>query len=467
MRANTVSVIGLGRLGICLTAILAGKNYSVTGVDCDSSIVDRINAGQAPFDEAGLQELISANRARIRATGDLAQAVAASEITVILVGTPPGPDGVMSSSHVEEAAGSIGRALRDIDRYHLVILASTVLPGTTQNKIIPAIENSSGKRCGKDFGFCYLPEFVAVGSIIRDMTEPSMVVVGECHPETWPIVQGFYERILRKTPKTPPFFRMNLINAELTKIALNTYVSAKISQANILAELCERLEGADVDVVTRAMGSDPRIGAKGFIGGLGFGGPCFPKDIRTFTSVLSGEGISPAIFDAIEEQNNSILRRVAGYVDELIAGRGDAVVGIFGLSFKPGVVALAHSPGVELAALLAQQTRDVIVHDPLALDAARHLLGARVRYAKSAEECLEASHIAVFTTPEPCYRALSVDCFENHPGPLAVIDCWRMFRFLKDSKSIRYTALGLGPRECAQPDGAGSALARMEEGGSY
>ncbi|HWB61082.1 MAG TPA: UDP binding domain-containing protein, partial [Chthoniobacteraceae bacterium] len=233
------------------------------------------------------------------------------------------------------------------------------------------------------------------------------------------------------------------------KIAINTFVCAKISQANILAGLCERIPGADVDIVTQAVGSDSRVGRKAFTGGLGYGGPCYPKDVRSFAALLEGMGLPASFFEAVHAGNESAGAHLADCVlqlaDELHAG----AVGLFGVAFKPGSSSVANSSGVALAKRLLGQSRRVILHDPLALDAAREIFGGRLRYVRDVRECFDACGVAVFVNADPCYRALTRDWFESHPGPLAVVDCWRMYRFLENAKSIRYRPIGLyqAPRE--------------------
>ncbi len=325
------------------------------------------------------------------------------------------------------------------------MLRSTVLPGTTDREIVPAIEEASGLRCGVDFEFCYVPEFVAAGSVVRDMLNPGLVVAGAQDDETWPRVEEFYKRCI---VNTPPFHRMSVVNAELAKIALNVYcVAAKINFANVLGELCERLPGADADVVTRAVGSDPRIGTKVFTAGTAYGGPCFVKDVKSYAAVLARHGVSPSIFEAIDMHNESGIPRLAESIIALLEERGDGggTVGIFGVAFKPGVASVADSAGMQLAVALAERSVKVILHDPLALEEARGVMDGRenVRYAGSIGEGLRAADVAVFATADPVYRGLRAEDFEE-TGPLAVIDCWRMLPFLRDVKGIRYLPSGIG-----------------------
>jgi UDPglucose 6-dehydrogenase len=175
----------------------------------------------------------------------------------------------------------IGKALARKNSYHLVVLSSTVMPGATE-KIRQMLEQTSGKRCGEEFGFCYNPEFIALGSVIRDMLNPDMLLIGESDERAGQILAGIYGNVCKSKPVVA---RMNFVNAELTKLSVNTYVTTKISYANMLAEICEKLPGADADVVTSALGLDSRIGRKYLKGALGYGGPCFPRDNVAFAAL--------------------------------------------------------------------------------------------------------------------------------------------------------------------------------------
>ncbi|MGC9025815.1 MAG: hypothetical protein ACP5NB_13475 [Chloroflexia bacterium] len=201
-----ISVIGLGKLGAPLAAVLAYKGHEVIGVDVDERPIRLINEGKAPVYEPGLEPLIQASRERLSATGDYDLAVSTTEATFIIVPTPSDENGSFSLRYVLAAAGNIGRALRHKEGFHLVVLTSTVMPGATGGEVLPALEASSGRRCGRDFGLCYNPEFIALGSVIHDMLNPDFILIGESDPRSGDILSGIYHNLCENAP---PIARMN------------------------------------------------------------------------------------------------------------------------------------------------------------------------------------------------------------------------------------------------------------------
>ena len=214
-------------------------------------------------------------RGRLTAVTDIEAAVAQTDITFIVVSTPSDPAGGFSLRYVDPVCQAIGRALAKKTDYHLVCLTSTVMPGTTGGPVREMLEKASGKRVGADFGLCYSPEFIALGSVIRDFLNPDMLLIGESDDRAGETLQALYAQVCENKPTVA---RMSFVNAEITKLAVNTYVTTKISYANMLARICERLSGANVDVITSALGLDTRIGPKYLKGAVSYGGPCFPRD---------------------------------------------------------------------------------------------------------------------------------------------------------------------------------------------
>jgi UDPglucose 6-dehydrogenase len=269
-----ISVVGLGKLGAPLAAVLADRGHHVIGVDSSPDTVKAINEGRAPVQEPGLDTLVAARRSRLTATTDGAAAAASTEATVIIVPTPSLASGLFSTEYVLDAIGKVGQGLRRTTAYHLVVVTSTVAPGTMDTEIAPALERASGRRLGDSLGLCYNPEFIALGSVIRDMQNPDFVLIGESDRRAGDTLEQIQRSVVGDST---PVRRMNLVNAEVAKIAVNTYVTTKISYANMLSELCEQLPGGDVSVVTDAIGLDRRIGARFFKAALGYGGPCFSR----------------------------------------------------------------------------------------------------------------------------------------------------------------------------------------------
>lgn len=309
-----LSIVGLGKLGAPLLAVMAHKGHSVVGVDVNPDSVKAVDEGKAPVREPGLQALMDAHRERISATMSYEDAVLSTDATFMIVPTPSDPDGRFSLRYVMEAVEHIGKALRKKEGWHLVVLSSTVMPGSVGGTLLPALERLSGKRCGVDFGLCYNPEFIALGSVIRDMLYPDMILIGESDPRSGAILEELYKGVCQSNPRIN---RMNFVNAELTKLSVNTFVTTKISYANMLAQVCETLPGADSEVVCAAIGCDARIGSKYLKSALGYGGPCFPRDNVAFSALARGNGAPALLAEATDETN----RRQAPRLGEMILAR--------------------------------------------------------------------------------------------------------------------------------------------------
>ena len=236
------------------------------------------------------------------------------------------------------------------------------MPGSCETELVPALERASGRRVGDSLGLCYSPEFIALGNVIRDMLEPDMVLIGESDGRAGDMLERLYAGVCENDP---PFRRMSLVNAELTKIAVNTYVTMKISFANTLADLCERLPGADVDAVTDALGLDTRIGGKYLRGAIAFGGPCFPRDNKAFAELARELGTEAPLAEATDSVNEAQTQRLVRIVRSHVED-GESV-GILGLAYKPDTGVVEESPGVALAAGLAEAGgHEINVYDPAA-----------------------------------------------------------------------------------------------------
>jgi UDPglucose 6-dehydrogenase len=437
-----VTVIGLGKLGSPLAAVLASKGLNVIGVDVNPDFVRLLASGRAPVEEPGLQALIDGSKARLSATDDVEAAVLNSEVSFVIVPTPSDSLGGFSNKYVLSAVMAIGQALRKKPDYHVVNITSTVMPGSTGGEIRQALEAASGREVGKSVGLCYNPEFIALGSVVRDMLFPDMLLIGESDARAGDVLEGIYRRTCENKP---PVKRMNWINAELTKIAVNTFVTTKISYANMLADMCERMTGADVDVVTSALGMDTRIGKKYLKGALGYGGPCFPRDNVAFGHLARTLGARADLAEATDRLNRYQIDRLAAAASKLLDGRSK--VGILGLSYKPETAVIEESQGVALAAKLSEQRREVYVHDPMALAGAMAMLQDKVVPMSSAEECVKAVDVLVITTPWPQFGEIAPSAFARSRGRLQILDCWRILARdrLASVADIHY--LGVGDAE--------------------
>lgn len=436
MDAYALSIVGIGKLGAPIAAAYASRGFRVIGMDLDPKSVEALRDGRAPVEEPGLAELLAVHRDRISATNDYVEAVLRSKVTFVVVPTPSEPDGSFSMRYVRAACAGIAEGLRRKTDYHLVVVTSTVLPGDMEAQIRPVLEAESGKRCGADFGLCYNPEFIALGTVIRDLLNPDFILIGEADARSGKELETFYRELLGSDV---PIRRMSFPNAELAKISLNAFVTTKISYANMLAEICERVPGCDVDTVASAIGLDSRIGAKYLRGGLGYGGPCFPRDNLAFGSVARRSGVAPTLPEATDIVNRHQIERLASRVRSLAAA--GAAVGILGLTYKPDTTIVEESQGLQLAAGLAGAGLPVVVYDPAGMANARTVLGTSVDYASSAEECIGRVSVVVIATPWEEFKRLQPARFAHNPR-LVVLDCWRLLSFEAMTPVADYLSLG-------------------------
>ena len=425
-----LSVIGLGKLGSPMAAVFAAKGHEVVGLDLNPAFVEAIAAGRAPVEEPQLQEMIDLCRERLTATSDVAEAVLATDITFIIVPTPSGSNGFFTNRYVVEAVNAIGKALREKDSYHVVVVTSTVMPGSTGGCIAEALEASSGRRIGIDVGLCYNPEFIALGSVVRDMLYPDFILIGESDARAGELLEQVYSTACANPPA---FRRMNWVNAEITKISVNTFVTTKISYANMLADLCDRLPDASAAVVSEAVGSDSRIGRKYLSGATGYGGPCFPRDNVAFTALAESVGARADIARATDEINRYQVERLIDLIENHV--NPGAKIAVLGMSYKPQTHVVEESQGVALARALTGRGYEVAIHDPLAVDAARAVLGRTVHAALDPTAAIEFADLAIVMTAWSDYAELPADVFTRNGKSVPVIDCWGVLKADKFPKA--------------------------------
>jgi UDPglucose 6-dehydrogenase len=434
-----VSVIGLGRLGYPLATCYAAKGFEVIGVDLNPKTVETINQGMSPVEEPGVQDLLENKTYSFEAIQDAKAAVLRSDVSVIIVPTPSGVEGTFSTEFVLDACDSIGAGIAEKGSYHLVVLASTVMPGSTEGEIRRRLESVSTRTCGVNFGLCYAPSFVALGSVVRDFLNPDYVLIGESDVKSGDLLEDLYKNVCQNDP---PVVRMNFVNAELTKLATNTFVSTKITFGNMLAQFCEALPGANVDIVTDALGQDSRIGSKYLKGGLGYGGPCLVRDSVALVGLAKQSGSRAWLAEVTDQAN----RKEVGRLVDLIKKKskpGD-VIGILGLSYKPGTNVVDSSQGLLLAAALANDGISVVAFDPAAMEDARKILGDSIGFAESARCCIRRSNVIVLTTAWREFECLEPGFF-GPPGVRKLIDCWRLLEGSEVADSTEYIPLGIGP----------------------
>jgi UDPglucose 6-dehydrogenase len=416
-----VAVIGLGKLGSPMAAAIAARGLPVIGVDLDSAKVEKLNRGEPPVLETMLAETIRRGKANLRATTNIAEAVNASRLVFLIVPTPSDAEGRFSLKHVLPACEEIGRALREMKTPPVIVITSTVLPGSTGGPIRETLERTSGKQAGSDFGLCYSPEFIALGSVIHDFLNPDFILVGESDPQSGKALNEFYQTVCENHPHIA---RMNFTNAELSKLAVNTFVTTKIAYANMLARICQNLPGGDVDVVTAAIGHDTRIGAKYLKGGMGYGGPCFPRDNKALGRLARDLGVQAGLAEMTDAENRAEVARLAEFVRR--HAPAGTRIGVLGLSYKPDTEVIEESQSLQLVRALVEGGSEVLVYDPMGMDSARVILGEQPLYCGSAEDCVRQAGLVIFATPWREFIQIPAEAWKSSAGKKILIDAWRM-----------------------------------------
>jgi UDPglucose 6-dehydrogenase len=440
---KTLSVIGMGKLGLPLAAYYAHKGYKVIGVDVSPNIIRAVNEGKPPIYEPGLEELMRSSQGRLSATDDYKSAVDNSEITFIIVPTPSEEHGGFSTKYVEIAARNTAEVLKSKNAFHVVAITSTVLPGATEMVIKPLLEAVSGKKCGVDFGLCYNPEFIALGSVIRDLASPDAVLIGESDPRSGELLVGVYKTVC---DNDPPIVRTTFYNAEVAKLALNVFITTKISLANAFAEICEQLPGGDVDTVTKFLGLDSRVGPKYLKGGLGYGGPCFPRDNLAFITLARQLNIQAQLQEATHQVNRHQNERIARLIQQKLGDLKGKTIALLGMTYKPNTDVVEESASLETAKRLLEEGASLRIYDPAGKDAARQALGDKnVVYANSARDCLKGAELCILATPWEEFKSLTAEDFINYMQKPLLLDCWRFFDRQTFAGKVDYFALGLSP----------------------
>lgn len=441
---GSVSVVGLGYVGLTVAACLASRGFRVIGVDVDPERVEAVNRGRSPVHEPGLDRLLrsSLRRGTLRATTDYGE-LAGTDVTFITVGTPSLQDGGIDLRYVIEASNSIGRAIGSKDGRHLVVVKSTVLPGTTEGVVAPALAGSSGKALGGDLLVAVNPEFLREGSAVRDMLRPDRIVVGDVGDGSASIVVELYREFYRS--RMPRVLKTSAVNAEMIKYASNAFLAAKVSLINEIARICEGLPGADVAVVAEGVGLDARIGPQFLRAGIGFGGSCFPKDLRALIARARELGIEPFMLRAVLEVNERQPLRAVEMAEEVIGDLRGKRAAVLGLAFKPNTDDVRESPAIRLVEELLRRGAEVRAYDPAAGRNAARVLQGRAEIVGSVDECLRGADVCFVATEWDEFRSLTPERFRSLMRNAVVIDGRRVFDPAVFSRELTYRAIGLGP----------------------
>lgn len=386
-----ISVVGAGYVGLVTGTCLSEAGHEVVLVDVDHRKVSRINRRESPIYEEGLDAILQEKvGAGLTATSKLYTAVSETDATFICVGTPSSEDGSVDLSYVEKSSNDIGKILKDKKDFHVVIVKSTVVPGTTEDIVLPILERESGKTRGADFGVAMNPEFLREGRAVEDFRHPDRIVIGCMDEKTRKLVTDIYSThtcpVMHTCPRT----------AEMIKYASNSFLAAKLSFINEVGNICKKM-GVNVYEVAEGMGFDERISPSFLNAGPGFGGSCFPKDVLALISMARRVGEEPLMLENLLEVNEKQPQKVVELVKSRMEIEGKTI-GVLGLAFKAGTDDVRSSPAISVVKHLISEGAQVTAYDPKAIQNAKRALGPAIKYAKTAQEVLSSCDATVILT---------------------------------------------------------------------
>ncbi len=445
MKKLQISVIGVGYVGLCTAVGLASKGFKVLACDIDADKISKINQGIPPFFEPGLQEKLTESIKKGNLKGLVNQtdkAIEESDLTYVAVGTPSRPDGSIDLQYIQAAAENIGKALKNKKNYHVIIIKSTVIPGTTQNIVLPALERESGKKCGKDFGLCMNPEFLRQGSAFQDTVNADRVVVGSFDEKSGDTLEALYRDFYSE--RLPPIIRTTLATAELIKYASNAMLATKISFINTISNMCEKIPGADVKVVAKAMGLDKRIGPLFLDAGLGYGGSCFPKDVKALIACSKTFGYTPELLDSVEAVNKKQPLKAVEFVKQQLGVVKGKKVAVLGLAFKPDTDDMREARVIPIVNALLKEGASIVAYDPVAIPVAKGIFKEKICYAPSALECLKGADAAILVTEWEEFKKPTPADFKKQMKNPVLVDGRRIYDPESFGAALKFVAIGLG-----------------------
>lgn len=395
-----IVVIGTGYVGLVTGTCFADVGIDVVCIDVDTKKIDNLKKGIMPIYEPGLEEMVIRNheKGRLHFSTSLKENLADADVAFIAVGTPPGEDGSADLKYVLAVAREIGASIND----YIVVVTKSTVPVGTASKVRAAVQEELTKRgMSLEFDVASNPEFLKEGAAIEDFKKPDRIVVGVESRKAEEVMRRLYKPFLLNGH---PIIFMDVPSAEMTKYAANAMLATKISFMNDIANLCE-IMGADVNLVRRGIGSDPRIGSRFIYPGIGYGGSCFPKDVKALIKTAQDNGYHMRILNAVEDVNNDqksvLFSKIVKHFNGELKGKTFAV---WGLSFKPNTDDMREAPSLVIIEKLLAAGANVKAYDPVAMHEAKKDLGEQIEYAKDSDEALIDADALLIITEWPEFR---------------------------------------------------------------
>lgn len=405
-----ISVVGNGYVGLTTAVGLACTGHRVLCIDRDITKVDLINQGESPIYEEGLRDIL---RDFVKQDGNLRasldhQEILDTDITIICVGTSCNSDGNIDLSCIETSVRDTASVLATKDNYHVVIIKSTVTPGTTEHFIIPLLEKTTGKKVGQELGVVVNPEFLQEGKALRCFLNPDRIVIGESDQTAGNAVEAIYKDF------AAPILRTDLTTAEMIKFASNAFLATKISFINEVGNICQKF-GVDVYTVAKGMSYDPRIGNRFLEAGTGFGGSCLPKDLRAFIRASKDMRYYPQLLESVLAVNKAQAMRMVEIAERKLGSLQNKKVAVLGVAFKPNTDDVREAPALEVMHALLEKGALVKAYDPIAMPNAKRELSNGMKYCDSASEAISDSDCILILTEWDEFK-----CEESYRGKLVI-----------------------------------------------
>jgi len=428
-----IGVIGTGYVGLTL-ACLADYGNEIVFVGRSQGKIDNLKGGILPIFENGLGEILSRNLERKRISGTTNYTgLKETEIIFICVGTPSLNDDSIDLSQIKAVSENLGNLIKQTDDYKVIVVKSTVVPGTTRNVVTPILEQLSGKKAGKDFGVCMNPEFLREGEGVQDFLNPDKIVIGGYDKKSSSALINLYNFYDSRIPR----ILTNLNTAEMIKYAQNAALATRISFINEIANICERF-GVDVYEVSHAISLDSRIGPKFLNAGAGFGGSCFPKDVKALLSAAKFVDVNPILLDAILTVNEIQPYRMVELAKKTLGDLDKKKIAVLGLAFKADTDDMREASSIPIINSLLKENAIVRVYDPQAMENAKKIFGNSLEYCSSKEECLMNADLCMVVTEWDEFKELDLSVIK-----CPIVDGRRVFDPIKVEQSgLVYKGIG-------------------------
>ena len=432
-----IGIIGLGFVGLSFGSVLASKGKNVIGIDVDAEKCKKIRNGVSPFFEPDLEKILKIGLKKKLIITDDFSLIKDCDMIFVAVGTPQKSNGAIELSMIKKAVTSIGIILAKTKKNPIVLIKSTVIPGTMQNVILPILEKRSGKKAGKEFGLISNPEFLQESSAIRNTKFPHVIVLGGYQTKFMKKAKSFFSKLHPNVS----IVITNHQTAEMIKYANNSFLATKISFINQLSNICQNTPGANIDDIAKTIGLDPRIGALFLNAGPGYGGSCLPKDMKALINFADTIGINPTLLNAVEKTNQKQIQNVVSLIEKTLGTLASKQITVLGTAFKPNTDDIRDSIAIELIKKLLKKKSRITIYDPKAMKNTKDIFGEKIIYARSVTEALNKSQCAILMTHWKQFEKLNNSSIK-HMKKKFVIDCRRIL--VEKKLQAEYHAIGIG-----------------------